>query len=173
MTVALAAALQESNLLNLPYGDRDSLGLFQQRPSQGWGTAAQILDPAYAASAFYARLVDVPGWESLPVTQAAQLVQSSADPGAYASGSRRPNHWPSPSPVSARLRSAVSSVRSAEPSPPRRLWRRRQRPSWEGTCRALRRPRRDGRPRLGGGPRLQLPRSKRVLCGTDVAVALG
>ena len=84
VTVALAAALQESNLLNLPYGDRDSLGLFQQRPSQGWGTAAQILDPAYAASAFYARLVEVPGWESLPVTDAAQLVQSSADPGAYA-----------------------------------------------------------------------------------------
>ncbi len=84
VTVALATALQESNLLNLPYGDRDSLGLFQQRPSQGWGTAAQILDPAYAAGAFYARLVEVPGWESLPVTEAAQLVQGSADPSAYA-----------------------------------------------------------------------------------------
>lgn len=84
VTVALATALQESNLVNLPYGDRDSLGLFQQRPSQGWGTAAQILDPAYAASAFYARLAQVPGWESLPVTEAAQLVQASADPSAYA-----------------------------------------------------------------------------------------
>ncbi len=84
VTVALATALQESNLLNLPYGDRDSLGLFQQRPSQGWGTAAQIMDPAYASSAFYARLVQVPGWETLPVTEAAQLVQSSADPSAYA-----------------------------------------------------------------------------------------
>jgi hypothetical protein len=84
VTIALATALQESNLLNLRYGDRDSVGLFQQRPSQGWGTAAQILDPTYAAGAFYARLLQVPGWESLPVTQAAQLVQGSANPDAYA-----------------------------------------------------------------------------------------
>jgi hypothetical protein len=84
VTVALAAALQESHLGNLHYGDRDSLGLFQQRPSQGWGTPAQILDPAYAAAAFYDHLVHVPGWESLPVTEAAQLVQSSANPEAYA-----------------------------------------------------------------------------------------
>ena len=84
VTVALATALQESHLMNLPYGDRDSLGLFQQRPSQGWGTSTQILDPAYAAAAFYDRLVQVPGWESLPVTEAAQLVQSSATPTAYA-----------------------------------------------------------------------------------------
>ncbi len=84
VTVALAAALQESHLLNLPYGDRDSLGLFQQRPSQGWGTAAQVLDPVYAAGAFYDHLVQVPGWESLPVTEAAQLVQGSATPDAYA-----------------------------------------------------------------------------------------
>lgn len=84
VTVALATALQESNLLNLPYGDRDSLGLFQQRPSEGWGTAAQILDPSYAAAAFYAHLVQVPGWASLPVTEAAQLVQGSANPDAYA-----------------------------------------------------------------------------------------
>ncbi len=84
VTVALAAALQESHLMNLPYGDRDSLGLFQQRPSQGWGTPAQILDPAYASSAFYDRLARVSGWESLPVTEAAQLVQGSANPSAYA-----------------------------------------------------------------------------------------
>jgi hypothetical protein len=84
VTVALAAALQESHLQNLPYGDRDSLGLFQQRPSEGWGTPAQILDPAYAAGAFYDHLVQVSGWESLPVTDAAQLVQGSATPGAYA-----------------------------------------------------------------------------------------
>jgi hypothetical protein len=83
VTVALATALQESHLMNLPYGDRDSLGLFQQRPSQGWGTSTQILDPAYAAGAFYDRLVQVPGWQTLPVTEAAQLVQSSATPSAY------------------------------------------------------------------------------------------
>jgi hypothetical protein len=84
VTIALATALQESHLMNLPYGDRDSLGLFQQRPSQGWGTPVQILDPAYAAAAFYAHLLQVPGWVSLSVTQAAQLVQSSASPEAYA-----------------------------------------------------------------------------------------
>ncbi|MGH9080522.1 MAG: hypothetical protein ACRDYE_10710 [Acidimicrobiales bacterium] len=84
VTVALAAALQESHLLNLSFGDRDSLGLFQQRPSEGWGTPAQILDPAYAAAAFYDHLVQVPGWVSMSVTEAAQLVQGSADPGAYA-----------------------------------------------------------------------------------------
>jgi hypothetical protein len=84
VTIALATALQESHLLNLPYGDRDSLGLFQQRPSQGWGTATQVLDPVYAAGAFYDHLARVPGWESLPVTEAAQLVQDSATPDAYA-----------------------------------------------------------------------------------------
>ncbi|HLI74226.1 MAG TPA: hypothetical protein VKU86_10135, partial [Acidimicrobiales bacterium] len=84
VTVALAAALQESKLVDLPYGDQDSLGLFQQRPSQGWGTPGQILDPNYAASAFYDHLALVPGWETMPVTEAAQLVQRSADPSAYA-----------------------------------------------------------------------------------------
>src|SRR6195952_2503590 len=56
VTVALATALQETKLENLPYGDRDSVGLFQQRPSQGWGTRDQLLDPVYAAHAFYQRL---------------------------------------------------------------------------------------------------------------------
>jgi hypothetical protein len=84
VTVALATALQESKLRNLPGGDRDSLGLFQQRPSQGWGTSAQILDPVYAATAFYARLSAQPGWAQLSVTEAAQLVQRSAAPLAYA-----------------------------------------------------------------------------------------
>jgi len=83
-TVALATSLQESRLLNLPYGDLDSVGLFQQRPSQGWGTTAQIMDPTYAAGAFFDHLVQVPGWDSLPVTEAAQLVQHSATPDAYA-----------------------------------------------------------------------------------------
>jgi hypothetical protein len=84
VTVALATAIQESELENLTYGDRDSVGLFQQRPSEGWGTAAQIEDPVYAATAFYDHLVQVQGWETLPVTQAAQAVQLSADPDAYA-----------------------------------------------------------------------------------------
>jgi len=84
VTVALAAALQESGLANLPYGDRDSVGLFQERPSQGWGTRTQILQPAYAAGAFYDRLAQVPGWQSMPVTEAAQAVEQSAAPNAYA-----------------------------------------------------------------------------------------
>jgi hypothetical protein len=84
VTVALAAALQESQLHNLDYGDLDSRGLFQQRPSQGWGTAAQVMTPHYAAAAFYQHLVLVPGWQNLAVTVAAQQVQRSAGPSAYA-----------------------------------------------------------------------------------------
>jgi hypothetical protein len=84
VTIALAAALQESKLYNLDYGDRDSLGVFQQRPSQGWGTPAQLRNPAYAAGAFYSHLTRIPGWQLLPVTTAAQQVQHSADGSAYA-----------------------------------------------------------------------------------------
>ncbi|MFE2559696.1 C40 family peptidase [Streptomyces sp. NPDC059352] len=82
--VALATALQESGLRNLTWGDRDSLGLFQQRPSMGWGTANQILDPVHASTKFYEGLKKVSGWESLSVTQAAQAVQRSGFPEAYA-----------------------------------------------------------------------------------------
>ncbi|MFE7213808.1 C40 family peptidase [Streptomyces sp. NPDC057611] len=82
--VALATALQESGLRNLTYGDRDSLGLFQQRPSQGWGTANEILDPVHASTMFYEALEEVSGWQSLAVTQAAQAVQKSGFPVAYA-----------------------------------------------------------------------------------------
>jgi hypothetical protein len=84
VTVALAAALQESELRDLTYGDLDSLGLFQQRPSQGWGSSAQILDPDYAASAFFDHLAMVTGWQDMTVTTAAQAVQHSAAPDAYA-----------------------------------------------------------------------------------------
>lgn len=84
VTIALATAMQESRLRDLSYGDRDSLGLFQQRPSQGWGTPGEILDPEYATSAFYGRLVQVPGWATMAVTDAAQAVQQSASPAAYA-----------------------------------------------------------------------------------------
>ncbi|MQT04388.1 hypothetical protein FF041_30775, partial [Streptomyces jumonjinensis] len=82
--VALATALQESGLRNLDYGDRDSLGLFQQRPSMGWGTPEQVRDPVYASTKFYEGLLKVSGWESMTVTQAAQAVQLSGFPDAYA-----------------------------------------------------------------------------------------
>ncbi len=83
-TIGLATAIQESKLENLAGGDRDSIGLFQQRPSQGWGTPAQIRDPVYATNAFYDGLVKVKGYEKMPVTAAAQTVQRSAFPTAYA-----------------------------------------------------------------------------------------
>ncbi|MFE2070780.1 MULTISPECIES: heavy metal transporter [unclassified Streptomyces] len=84
VAIALATSIQESGLLNIKHGDRDSLGLFQQRPSQGWGTKAQILDPAYAAGIFYAHLAKVPDYQTLPLTVAAQRVQRSGYPEAYA-----------------------------------------------------------------------------------------
>ncbi|MHA6632083.1 hypothetical protein ACU61A_42200 [Pseudonocardia sichuanensis] len=81
--IALATAMQESGLRNINYGDRDSLGLFQQRPSQGWGSPAQVTDPTYAAVQFYRRLLAVPGWTEMPLWRAAQTVQRSAFPTAY------------------------------------------------------------------------------------------
>ncbi|MFJ1545318.1 hypothetical protein [Streptomyces sp. NPDC088246] len=84
VTIALATALQESGLRNIEHGDRDSLGLFQQRPSQGWGTEKQILDPVYSAGEFYRHLAEVPGYSRLPLTVAAQRVQRSGFPQAYA-----------------------------------------------------------------------------------------
>ncbi|HLL32889.1 MAG TPA: heavy metal transporter [Streptomyces sp.] len=84
VTIALATALQESALRNIDHGDRDSLGLFQQRPSQGWGTERQIMDPIYSAGMFYDHLVEVPGYTRLPLTVAAQRVQRSGFPQAYA-----------------------------------------------------------------------------------------
>jgi hypothetical protein len=85
--IAVATAIQESGLRNLgnlgTRNDHDSLGLFQQRPSQGWGTPAQLTDPVYAATAFYRALLRVPDWPTLPLTVAAQSVQRSAFPDAY------------------------------------------------------------------------------------------
>lgn len=104
LVVAVATAMQESNLYNLasdvlpesfnyPHqgsgSDHDSVGLFQQRPSSGWGTVAQCMDPAYAARAFYTALKEVPGWENLSLTEAAQAVQVSAFPDAYAQHEER------------------------------------------------------------------------------------
>ncbi|MFC6286199.1 hypothetical protein ACFP3Q_07855 [Nocardioides sp. GCM10027113] len=83
-TIALATAYQESKLYNIESGDRDSLGLFQQRPSQGWGSPEQVLDPVYATNKFYDALVQVDGYDSMEVTVAAQEVQRSAYPDAYA-----------------------------------------------------------------------------------------
>ncbi|WP_432843574.1 M23 family metallopeptidase [Dactylosporangium sp. CA-092794] len=86
--IAVATAMQESSLHNLPNlgarNDHDSLGLFQQRSSTGWGTPEQIMDPQYAARKFYERLLTVPGWEQMSLTRAAQRVQRSAYPNAYA-----------------------------------------------------------------------------------------
>ncbi|MEU9467150.1 heavy metal transporter [Streptomyces avermitilis] len=84
VTIALATALQESGLRNIRHGDRDSLGLFQQRPSQGWGTKKQIMDPTYAAGMFYEHLAKVSGYTELRLTVAAQRVQRSGYPEAYA-----------------------------------------------------------------------------------------
>lgn len=86
--IAIATSLQESQLKNLgdlgANNDHDSLGLFQQRPASGWGSPGQIQDPAYAATAFYKGLVQVPGWDHIALTDAAQKVQVSAYPDHYA-----------------------------------------------------------------------------------------
>jgi len=83
-TIANATAIVESKLRNIRFGDRDSLGLFQQRPSQGWGTKAQILDPVHATNKFYDALIKVDGYQSMAITQVAQKVQHSGFPQAYA-----------------------------------------------------------------------------------------
>ncbi len=95
VTIAYATALQESDLENLPYGDRDSVGVFQQRPSQGWGTREELLNPVYATTRFFAALAAIPGYQRLPIYQAAQDVQRSADGSAY-EPVRRPGRRPWP-----------------------------------------------------------------------------
>jgi hypothetical protein len=84
VAIAYATALQESKLQNLHYGDLDSVGVFQQRPSEGWGTVRQIEDPVYATERFFDALIEVPQYLSLPIDVAAQDVQHSADGSAYA-----------------------------------------------------------------------------------------
>ncbi|WP_309134622.1 hypothetical protein [Cellulomonas sp.] len=116
VTIGLATALQESRLVNIDYGDRDSVGLFQQRPSQGWGTVEQIMDPVYSTGRFYDGLVQVPGYEQLEVTVAAQAVQRSGFPDAYAQHEVRARAWASgltghsPATVTCVLRSAEGPV---------------------------------------------------------------
>ncbi len=104
LVIALAAAAQESGLRNVHYGDRDSLGLFQQRPSAGWGSAEQVMDPVRAGLAFFGGagnpnpgvtrgLLDTPGWELMTVAQAAQAVQISAYPDYYAKWEGSARAW--------------------------------------------------------------------------------
>ncbi|TFD33120.1 lytic transglycosylase [Cryobacterium cryoconiti] len=104
IVIALAAAAQESGLRNVQHGDRDSLGLFQQRPSSGWGSRDEVLDPVRASLAFFGGpvnpnpgvtrgLLDVPGWESMTVTEAAQAVQISAYPNHYAKWETSARAW--------------------------------------------------------------------------------
>jgi LysM repeat protein len=104
IVIALATAAQESSLENLDYGDRDSVGLFQQRPSMGWGTVAQLTNPAYASELFYGGprnpnrgrtrgLLDIPGWQDMTLTRAAQAVQVSGAPNAYAKWEASARAW--------------------------------------------------------------------------------
>ena len=95
VTIAIATAMQESSLRNLEHGDRDSLGLFQQRPSQGWGSPEEVLDPVHATEAFYDALEKVPGYRDMAVTEAAQAVQRSAFPDAYAQHEQLARAWAS------------------------------------------------------------------------------
>src|SRR3954469_9706379 len=82
-SIAMAPVSQETGIRNLDYGDRDSVGLFQQRPSQGWGSEKQLMDPYYATTKFYEALERVKDWEIRDITKVAQAVQRSAYPGAY------------------------------------------------------------------------------------------
>ncbi|MEU8970193.1 heavy metal transporter [Streptomyces monashensis] len=111
VAIALATAIQESGLRNIEHGDRDSLGLFQQRPSQGWGTEQQIMDPAYAAGIFYAHLAKVPDYAGLPLTVAAQRVQRSGYPEAYA------KHEPDATLLAASLTGTASATLTCDGRP--------------------------------------------------------
>ncbi|OYN89576.1 hypothetical protein [Parenemella sanctibonifatiensis] len=82
-TIAIATAYQESGIRNIDYGDRDSIGLFQQRPSQGWGTVEEIMDPYYSAGKFYDALVKIPNWQTGDINDVAQAVQRSGVPEGY------------------------------------------------------------------------------------------
>lgn len=93
VTVAIATAMQESKLTNIDYGDLDSVGLFQQRPSQGWGSVEQLMDESYAINAFFDALVKVPDWQSIPTEDAAQEVQRSGYPDLYANWDDLARAW--------------------------------------------------------------------------------
>lgn len=94
-TIALATAMQESSLRNLDHGDRDSLGLFQQRPSMGWGTEADLQDPWYATGKFLDALVKVEGWQTADINDTAQAVQRSGVPDGYRKHESAAKAWAS------------------------------------------------------------------------------
>lgn len=93
LTIAVATGMQESRLANIDYGDRDSVGIFQQRPSQGWGTVEQIMDPVYSTNTFFDALEKVAGYTEMEITVAAQTVQRSAFPDAYAQHESLARAW--------------------------------------------------------------------------------
>lgn len=95
LTIAIATAMQESRIRNIDYGDRDSLGIFQQRPSQDWGSPEEIMDPYYSTNAFYDVLVTIDGYQEMEITDAAQAVQRSAFPNAYAQHESLARHFAS------------------------------------------------------------------------------
>lgn len=105
--IAIVASMTEASLINVNYGDRDSLGLFQMRPSMGWGTAAQVTDPIYASNKFYEVLLKIPNWQGMSVGQAAQAVERSAFPDRYAT-----HEAMATAAVDALLKSAVGLNRS-------------------------------------------------------------
>ena len=172
-TIGIATAIQESKLRNLDYGDRDSIGLFQQRPSQGWGTLEQIMDPVYATNAFYDVLVKVEGYQSLPITQAAQKVQRSAFPSAYA------DHEAEARIFASALAGHSEALAHLRPAPGERSGRGAGRGRWahpagSGGASRPRGPRPDGaalrpRPRIGVVPGTSV---RFVLTGDD-ATRLG
>ena len=141
VTVGLATAMQESELRNLDGGDHDSAGLFQQRPSQGWGSFDQVTDPVYAAEAFFSALVTVERWQQMPVTVAAQTVQRSAYPDAYQQHADEAKTLAAA--LTGRRGAALSCTVRAEDERPQKLERRRV------SRRVLRRSRTDHRGRLG------------------------
>ncbi|WP_180357691.1 hypothetical protein [Streptomyces sp. NP160] len=161
-TIALATAVQESKLRNIAYGDRDSLGLFQQRPSQGWGTEAQIQDPVYSTNAFLDVLAKVDGYADAPITEVAQRVQRSAFPDAYADHEPEGRAYASaltgysPAALTCRLRPVQDS--SAQAAGESGYWPRTQ-PLVEAF----------GRERGGGVPIAPADEGAGALVGTPVA----
>ena len=122
VTISIATALQESRMVNIDYGDRDSVGLFQQRPSQGWGSVEEIMDPVYATGKFFDGLVRVRNYTTLPVTEAAQAVQRSGFPDAYAQHENRARAWASaltghsPASITCQFRDGARPADSAAPT---------------------------------------------------------
>jgi hypothetical protein len=153
--IALMTAITESELYNLDHGEQDSLGLFQQRPSQGWGTPAQLMDPVYATDAFVRRLLSVPNWQKIAPWLAAQDVQHSAD----SDGSNYEANWGGPAGILADVlaKGAPGSLRSGH----RRARRHRDRAR---PAAGLRRPGRARRPSTPRSSELRPRPARQALC---------